>query len=299
MGEGSIFTVRLPARVKRPVKEATIVPTTAAALGLTTAHAAPEDPSAPSKGTVLVIDDDPNACELMVRSLSKEGFRVLTATEGVDGLRLAREFHPHVITLDVLMPGMDGWSVLRELKADPKLSGIPVIMITMADDRSTGYALGASDYLTKPIDRERLAASVRRYRQGTQGVLVVEDDDDTREMMVRTLGNDGWTVRAAANGRLALDRVRESVPELILLDLMMPEMDGFEFIAHLRENEAWRSIPVVVLTAKDITPEDHLRLQGNVRKVFRKASFSRDELIEEIRAAMEPRGSGPLESQAS
>ncbi|HEU0105770.1 MAG TPA: response regulator [Vicinamibacteria bacterium] len=300
MGEGSIFTVRLPARVKRPVKEATIVPTTAAALGLTPAsHPAPEDPSAPSKGTVLVIDDDPNACELMVRSLSKEGFRVLTATEGVDGLRLAREFHPHVITLDVLMPGMDGWSVLRELKADPKLSAIPVIMITMADDRSTGYALGASDYLTKPIDRERLAASVRRYRQGTEGVLVVEDDDDTREMMVRTLGNDGWTVRAAANGRLALDRVRESVPELILLDLMMPEMDGFEFIAHLRENEAWRSIPVVVLTAKDITPEDHLRLQGNVRKVFRKASFSRDELIEEIRAAMEPRGSGPLESQAS
>jgi len=300
MGEGSVFTVRLPAHVKRPVKEATIVPTTAAALGLTPAvHAAPEDPSVPSKGTVLVIDDDPNACELMVRSLSKEGFRVLTATEGVDGLRLAREFHPHVITLDVLMPGMDGWSVLRELKADPKLSAIPVIMITMADDRSTGYALGASDYLTKPIDRERLAASVRRYRQGSQGVLVVEDDDDTREMMVRTLGNDGWTVRAAANGRLALDRVRESMPELILLDLMMPEMDGFELIAHLRENEAWRSIPVVVLTAKDITPEDHLRLQGNVRKVFRKASFSRDELIEEIRAAMEPRGSGPLESQAS
>jgi len=300
MGEGSVFTVRLPARVKRPVKEATIVPTTAAALGLTPPTSpAPVDPSAPNKGTVLVIDDDPNACELMVRSLSKEGFRVLTATEGVDGLRVAREFHPHVITLDVLMPGMDGWSVLRELKADPKLSNIPVIMITMADDRSTGYALGASDYLTKPIDRERLAASVRRYRQGTEGVLVVEDDDDTREMMVRTLGNDGWTVRAAANGRLALDRVRESVPELILLDLMMPEMDGFEFIAHLRENEAWRSIPVVVLTAKDITPEDQLRLQGNVRKVFRKASFSRDELIEEIRAAMEPRASGPLESPAS
>jgi signal transduction histidine kinase/DNA-binding response OmpR family regulator len=299
-GEGSVFTVRLPARVTRPVKEASIVPTSAAALGLTfTPPAAAVDPGGPSKGTVLVIDDDPSACELMVRSLSKEGFRVLTATEGVDGLRVAREAHPHVITLDVLMPGMDGWSVLRELKADPKLAAIPVIMITMADDRSTGYALGASDYLTKPIDRERLAASVQRYRQGSQAVLVVEDDDDTREMMVRTLANDGWTVREAANGRLALDRVRESVPELILLDLMMPEMDGFEFIAHLRENESWRSIPVVVLTAKDITPEDHLRLQGNVRKVFRKASYSRDELVEEIRAAMEPRRSGPLESQAS
>jgi signal transduction histidine kinase/CheY-like chemotaxis protein len=299
MGEGSIFTVRLPARVKRPVKEATIVPTTAASLGLTTpAHSTPLDPSAPSRGTVLVIDDDPNACELMVRSLSKEGFRVLTATEGVDGLRLAREFHPHVITLDVLMPGMDGWSVLRELKADPKLSNIPVIMITMADDRSTGYALGASDYLTKPIDRERLAASVQKYRHGSQAVLVVEDDDDTREMMVRTLANDGWTVREAANGRVALERVQEAVPELILLDLMMPEMDGFEFISHLRDNDAWHAIPVVVLTAKDITAEDHLRLQGNVRKVFRKASFSRDELVEEIRAAIEPK-SGPVESRAS
>ena len=127
---------------------------------------------------------------------------------------------------------------------------------------------------------------------------MVEDDDDTREMMVRTLANDGWTVREAANGRLALDRVGEGVPELILLDLMMPEMDGFEFIAHLRENEAWHGIPVVVLTAKDITAEDHLRLQGNVRKVFRKASFSRDELVEEIRAAIEPRP-GPAESRAS
>ena len=247
---------------------------------------------------MLVIDDDRDAGELMVRSLTKEGFRVLTATEGVDGLRLAREHHPHVITLDVLMPGMDGWSVLRELKADPKLATIPVIMITMADDRSTGYALGASDYLTKPIDRERLAASVQKYRHGSQAVLVVEDDDDTREMMVRTLANDGWTVREAANGRVALERVQEAVPELIPA---RPDDAGdgrVQFIAHLRENEARHSIPVVVLTAKDITAEDHLRLQGNVRKVFRKASFSRDELVEEIRAAIEPR-TGPVESRAS
>jgi signal transduction histidine kinase/CheY-like chemotaxis protein len=298
-GQGSVFTVHLPARVKRPVKEATIAPTSAAALGLALSAPIPSaDAGTATRGTVLVIDDDPDACELMSRSLSKEGFHVLTATEGVEGLRLAREASPHVITLDVLMPGMDGWSVLRALKADPRLSTIPVIMITMADDRSTGYALGASDYLTKPIDRERLAASVQRYRHGSQTVLVVEDDDDTREMMVRTLANDGWTTHEAANGRVALERVRQAVPDLILLDLMMPEMDGFEFISHLRENEAWAAIPVVVLTAKDITPEDHLRLQGNVRKVFRKASFSRDELIEEIRAAIEPR-TGPLESRAS
>jgi signal transduction histidine kinase/CheY-like chemotaxis protein len=301
-GHGSTFTVRLPARVTRPV---TLVPTTAAGLGLSaaaaTAAASTPDTSTPSKGTVLVIDDDPSARELMIRSLSKEGFRVLAAASGRDGLRLAREARPHVITLDVLMPEMDGWEVLRALKGDPKLAGIPVIMITMADDRSTGYALGASDYLTKPIDRERLAASVARYRQDGQSrsVLVVEDDDDTREMMARTLTSDGWTVREAANGRVALERVREGAPDLILLDLMMPEMDGFEVITHLRENETWRSIPVVVITAKDMTAEDQLRLQGNVRKVFRKASFSRDELVEEIRAAMAKPGAPGLESRAS
>ncbi len=302
-GQGSTFTVHLPARVVRRTKEATLIPTSAAALGLSArppaAPAAPPSaPASPTKGTVLVIDDDPSACELMVRSLAKEGFRVLTAGGGVDGLRLAREARPHVITLDVLMPDLDGWTVLKELKADPKLAAIPVIMITMADDRSTGYALGASDYLTKPIDRERLAASVERYRQGGQAVLVVEDDDDTREMIVRTLSGDGWSVQEAANGRVALERVGQGVPDLILLDLMMPEMDGFEFIAHLRENDAWRAIPVVVLTAKDMTADDHVRLQGNVRKVFRKASFSRDELMEEIRAAMEPRGTGGTASAA-
>ena len=299
-GSGSTFTVRLPARVLRPVREATLVPTTAAALGLTSPTTVPPiSTDAPSNGTVLVIDDDPNACELMVRALSKEGFRVLTAGGGVDGLRLAREFRPHVITLDVLMPGMDGWEVLKLLKADPVLSSTPVIMITMADDRSTGYALGASDYLTKPIDREKLALSVRRYRQGGETVLVVEDDGDTREMMTRTLGNDGWKVRQAENGRVALESVAEAVPDLILLDLMMPEMDGFEFIARLRENSDWRSIPVVVLTAKDMTPDDQLRLQGNVRKIFQKASFSREELVGEIRAAIEPGRSGGVESPVS
>jgi signal transduction histidine kinase/CheY-like chemotaxis protein len=305
-GKGSIFTVRLPTQVVRRSKDATIPPTMASALGLPAppstdsgSVAVPPATATPSKGTVLVIDDDPNACELMVRSLSKEGFSVLTAPGGEEGLRLARETRPHVITLDVLMPGMDGWAVLKELKSDPKLSAIPVIMITMADDRSMGYALGASDYLTKPIDRERLASSVLRYRIGGHSVLVVEDDDDTREMMARTLTSDGWTVRQAGNGRLALESVREVVPDLILLDLMMPEMDGFEFIAHLRETESWRRIPVVVLTARDMTPDDQLRLQGNVRRVFRKASFSREELVGEIRAAIEPGRAPGLQSRAS
>jgi signal transduction histidine kinase/CheY-like chemotaxis protein len=285
-GVGSVFTVKLPARVAgrkgevvRPLPEEKKGPTVA------------EPATATARGTVLVIDDDRNACDLMSRSLSKEGFRVMTANSGDEGLRLAREVGPHVITLDVLMPGMDGWAVLKELKADPVLASIPVIMITMADDRSMGYALGASDYLTKPIDREQLASVVSRFRNsegGPAAVLVVEDDAATRDMMVRALTQTGWIVAAAENGLVGLAKLKERAPDLILLDLMMPEMDGFEFIGELRNNEEWRRIPVVVVTAKDMTPEDHVRLEGNVRKVFRKASFSREELVGEIRSAMDP-----------
>jgi signal transduction histidine kinase/CheY-like chemotaxis protein len=285
-GVGSVFTVKLPARVAgrkgevvRPLPEEKTTPKVA------------EPATATARGTVLVIDDDRNACDLMSRSLSKEGFRVLTANSGDEGLRLAREVGPHVITLDVLMPGMDGWAVLKELKADPTLASIPVIMITMADDRSMGYALGASDYLTKPIDREQLAAVVSRFRNsegGPAAVLVVEDDAATRDMMVRALTQTGWIVASAENGLVGLSKLKERMPDLILLDLMMPEMDGFEFIGELRNNEEWRRIPVVVVTAKDMTPEDHVRLEGNVRKVFRKASFSREELVGEIRSAMDP-----------
>jgi signal transduction histidine kinase/DNA-binding response OmpR family regulator len=281
-GEGSVFTVRLPARVsrkklERKPGEESLVPRLLA-------------PGAPAKGTVLVIDDDPQALELMSRTLTKEGFRVLTAQNGEEGLKAARESRPHVITLDVLMPGMDGWAVIRELKAHADTAQIPVIMITMADDRSMGYALGAADYITKPIDREKLAMSVARFRASATGsVLVVEDDPLTREMMCRTLADDGWAVRDAENGVIALQKVAEHPPDLILLDLMMPEMDGFEFVGELRQRDAWRSIPVVVVTAKDITPEDQTRLEGNVRKIFRKASFSRDELVGEIRAAIESR----------
>jgi CheY-like chemotaxis protein len=288
LGEGSTFTVRLPSAVARRKTDSLRLMTEAAAL---------KPPGSPgtaelilpriSKGTILVIDDDPSACELMVRTLLKEGFMVFSAGSGEEGLKLAREVKPHVITLDVLMPGMDGWAVLKELKADAALATIPVIMVTMADDRSMGYALGASDYLTKPIDRESLATSVRRFRAGHgASVLVVEDDPATREMMMRTLRGDGWTAREAENGKVALKLVGEAIPDLILLDLMMPEMDGFEFISNLREEDAWRRIPVVVVTAKDMTPADYHRLQGNVRRVFHKASYSREELVQEIRAAL-------------
>ena len=284
--KGSVFSVRLPALVTRRTGDFVQLPARREGT-----EPAPPPPVPSRLGTVLVIDDDRNACDLMARALTKEGFSAVTATSGEEGLRLARQTRPAAITLDVLMPGMDGWAVLRELKADPELVQIPVIMITMSDDRSIGYALGAADYLTKPIDRERLAALLRRYRPeaGNCAVLVVDDEKDSREMMRRTLVDDGWTVCEAENGRVALEKVESCGPDLILLDLLMPEMDGFEFLSELRDRDAWRSIPVVVLTAKEMTIEDHRRLEGHVRRVFQKASFDRRELVTEIRIAIAAR----------
>jgi signal transduction histidine kinase/CheY-like chemotaxis protein len=274
-GRGSVFTVRLP-RVSGPALPA---PGHAAA--------APADPAfAP---LVLVVDDDKATRELIMRGLQKEGFRVLTASSGEDAIRIAREKRPDAISLDVLMPGMDGWTVLRALKAEPLTSSIPVVMVSMLDDRDIGYALGAADYLTKPFDREKLVFALRRFRQGAspRPVLVVEDDPATREVVRRALERDGWIVTEADNGRRALESLSRSAPDLVVLDLMMPEMDGFEFVTELRRSEAGRRIPVVVVTAKEITAEDRARLKGQVRRIFNKGSFSREELTAELRRALD------------
>ena len=183
------------------------------------------------------------------------------------------------------MPGMDGWAVLSALKADPDLENIPVIMVTLLDDKNMGFALGATDYLTKPIDRQRLMAVLHKYQREAlpQTVLLVEDDVPTREMLHRSLEKAGWCVTAAENGRVALERVAEKMPALILLDLMMPEMDGFEFMHELRRQPAWQQIPVIVVTAKDITDDDRRRLHGHVNEILQKGSYTTEELLREIR----------------
>jgi signal transduction histidine kinase/CheY-like chemotaxis protein len=275
-GRGSVFTVRLPRAMGGEVVQA-VAPAPAPSR-----EPLPVDVAA---AKVLVIDDDTAARDLMSRGLAKEGFQVFTAASGDEGIRMAKEVRPDVITLDVLMPGMDGWAVLRALKSDAEVADIPVIMVTMVDDKDMGHALGAADYLPKPIDRERLVTMLGRYRcpHPPCPILLVEDDAATREMIRRTLEQDGWTVCEAENGRVGLQRLAESRPELILLDLMMPEMDGFEFVAEMRRHEEWKSIPVVVVTARDVTPEDRIRLDGQVKKILQKGATSREELAREIR----------------
>jgi PAS domain S-box-containing protein len=271
-GKGSTFAIRLPLMIeaeskpdRREQREAVT--------------------GAGGAGVVLVIDDDPTARELMKRFLAREGFRPVLADSGEAGLRLARELQPHVITLDVMMPKMDGWAVLQHLKADPELCETPVIMVSIVDDKNLGYTLGAADYLTKPVDRDHLGRVLGRYRCESPPcpVLLIEDDDTTRGMMRTMLEREGWKVTEAANGRDGLERVAEARPNVILLDLMMPEMDGFEFLSNLRKRQEWTKIPVVVITAKELTPEDRTMLNGSVEKVLLKGEFSRQDLLNRVR----------------
>jgi CheY-like chemotaxis protein len=234
---------------------------------------------------VLVIDDDATVRDLIRRYLSREGFDVVTAGGGLEGLKFARELKPSVITLDVFMPDMDGWSVLQAIKEDAELNSIPVILMTISDEKQKGFTLGASGYLTKPVDCAQLAQLLDRFKNqvGTPRVLVVEDDLNAREMMRRLLVGEGWGVSVASNGREALDRLIAERPNLVLLDLMMPEMDGFEFLAEFRKNPKFVSTPVIVVTAADLSLADRRRLDGGVQHILQKAASEQEDFLRQIR----------------
>jgi len=288
-GEGSTFTMSLPAVVRQAQSEATASPIEPGVPVTPTNGNGVLDPSGgsmpPASTCVLVIDDDPAQRDLLERFLSKEGFCVRTAASGETGLTLARLLQPIAITLDVMMPEMDGWSVLSELKADQDLRDIPVIMLTMVDDPDRGFTLGAAEYLTKPVDRQGLAQTLRKYAGPNPPcpVLLVEDDAATRATTRGILEREGWAVTEAENGKVAIECMERECPILILLDLMMPEMDGFEFADCIRLHAKWHSIPIVVLTAKDLTAEERKRLNGSVETILLKDSNSREVLLNQVR----------------
>ena len=192
-GRGSTFTARLPVEVEEP----------AAGDARAGAPACPATTGPSAAGTVLVIDDEPAVREIVQRFLAREGYRVETAASGEEGLRLARAAAPDVITLDVLMPGMDGWAVLAALKADPRLADVPVIMLTIVEEKNLGYALGAAEYLVKPLDRDRLVEVIRRHRP-ERPILVVDDEAEQRGLLRRILEREGYAVVEADNGVAAL-----------------------------------------------------------------------------------------------
>jgi signal transduction histidine kinase/CheY-like chemotaxis protein len=278
-GQGSVFTIKLPAEVRE------VTPETLAALGSLDGDGGDGMGALSGGSYVLVIDDDPVQRDLMRRFLGREGFHVLAAAGGEEGLRLARHARPAAITLDVMMPDMDGWSVLAALKADPGLSSIPVIMLTMVDDPERGFLLGASDYATKPVNRGHLTRLLRKYTCGAPPcpVLVVDDDAPTRARMRAMLEKEGWKVSEASDGRAALESMERERPRLVLLDLMMPGMDGFEFADRMRRHPEWRSIPIVVVTSKDLGAADRRRLNGYVETILQKAGDSPETLLHQVR----------------
>ena len=265
-GRGSVFTIVLPD---------TLSPT---AIEEDEAGAGQEMlPAGLSPGqalaTVLVTDDEDAARRIIGTHLSREGYRVIYARSGPEALEIARRERPDAITLDIMMPQQDGWSVLQALKADPELSPIPVVLVSIAADRGLAFALGAAAVLTKPVDRAELAAALRLHRSKSVAapVLIVEDDPAVRAVTIRSVEQLGLTAAIAEDGSAALAWLAANPPPgLILLDLMMPVMDGFEFLQHLRDRPQWAEIPVVVLTAKTLTPAERDQLARSTQRVVTK-----------------------------
>src|SRR5262249_1148266 len=254
-GEGSTFTISLPRIVQDGGAPA-------AAARTQPAHPIDEDAEEP---LILVGDDDATARGVVERHLERAGFAVVTARGGQEGLRLVRELRPAAVTLDIMMPDLDGWTVLAAIKGDPALASIPVVLMSIADEKNRGYALGAADYLGKPVDRAELTGTwSHSCGAAAARVRLVDDDEVVRRGVRAALAPIGWQVTEAENGQAAIELLAAARPDVIILDLMMPKMDGFEFLEKLRRRPDWQNIPVVVVTAKDLTEEDRDRLNGGV-----------------------------------
>ncbi len=290
VGVGTTFTVQLPAelpagRAESLLPRPLLPPALRPGVELQEKTAASSVASSQPQ-TVLVIDDDAGVQDLMRRFLEKDGFHVLVASTGEEGLAMAKAHCPSVVTLDVMMPGVDGWATLAALKTDATTCNIPVVMITMVDDSGRGFALGATDYLTKPINWQVLASTLRHYSRSSSSdpVLIVDDDAEQRDLLTRQLTKTGRTVITASNGKEALERLAEVRPVLILLDLMMPVMDGFEFLAQLHRRDPDFDVPVIVVTAKEVTTDDAKRLNGRVTQVVQKGSGrSLEDVLRQLR----------------
>jgi len=273
-GLGTTFTVILPIRIESPLP----TPMTPGKPQEKLSSPGPADTA------VLVVDDDPSVRDLLMRYLSKEGYFVECVASGDEGLTRARELLPMAIILDVMMPHKDGWAVLQEIKSDSVLKSIPVIMYTMVDEKNFGLAIGASEYLIKPVSKEKILQVLEKFKHPTPigHILIVDDDANLTDLASRAIAKAGWGVQTAENGKIALSMIQRSLPSVIFLDLMMPVMDGFEFLAEFQEHEEWRKIPVVVITSKDLSAEERQQLSGMVKKIIQKGDLTPEKLLRHL-----------------
>ncbi len=280
-GQGSSFTMEVPALC--PVSDAE----EEAAAGTTAAPVVP-----PGTQSVLIIDDDPAARRVVTQALAEAGLAAIEAANGAEGIEAARSRRPAAIILDIIMPHQDGWSVLRSLKSDPDLCEIPVILATILADRELGLSLGAVEYLTKPIDKDRLIRTVNAHGGGEHDVLVIDDDGPSRDFLRRILVKNGWTVREAGNGARGLELMRQRPPRLVLLDLLMPEMDGFQTLNEMQQSPEFQTIPVVVVTSKDLSANELKWLRERAVAVVNKGANSRNQLVQALERQIALTGQG-------
>ncbi|MCP4118088.1 MAG: response regulator [Desulfobacteraceae bacterium] len=287
LGKGSTFFLTLPVRWQgmAPVSELAIF--------------RPFEGAVPAQKTVLVVDDEPETLTMIASYLSGEGYNILRATSGEEAIRLARRHRPFAVTLDILMPEMDGWEVLQQLKQSPDTKDIPVIIVSLSDDKSTGIALGAVGYVSKPIKRDMLIGEINRIGGPSPYSIVVADDNESElREMARAIELEGMRPIVAGDGRICMELLKESVPDVLVLDLIMPEKNGFEVLDKVRSNPKTRELPVIVVTAKDLTREEKKKLSGNASSILAKSDTNPAVILEEIKnvfAGIERRGEGAME----
>ena len=279
-GQGSTFGIALPVGSSEPAL--TSVPQVSQGSGLPTEMAPGPRP------TVVVVEDDRRSFDLLRVYLEEAGARVVSARDGEEGLDTVHRLSPAGVVLDILLPGIDGWEVLAQLKADPATAAIPVVVVSMLDERGHGFALGAAEYLVKPIGKDQLLAALYRVAaipERPHTVVAIDDDPLAIELVRASLEPEGWTVLGAATGQEGLALIRERQPSAVLLDLLMPGMDGFEVVEALRADPDTKSVPVVILTSKSMTQQDKERLQGRITYVARKTEFDLSGLASLLRWA--------------
>ena len=279
-GRGSVFSFTLPVRsraavVSRPMEF--------------------DEADLRADDRVLVVEDDANAYDLIASALGSAGYLTIRARHGEEALRLARDSHPTAVTLDLVLPGVDGWEVLKRLKSSDETCDIPVVIISIVDNRELGVALGADDYFVKPVDRERFLSRVREItsRHPRPRLLLIDDDRAVHTLLDAELAPHGLVFESAFSGEEGLRVARAAIPDVIILDLMMPGMSGFEVAASLKDDPITANIPILVLTSKELSAEDRQELQSKVSSVVPKGTSAREQLLREIRRLQKRRTPAP------
>ena len=279
LGQGSTFTLVIPVHYERDLSQ--LASSTPPA-----SETAQHFEAGSAKKHILVIDDDPDAVYLLQENLDQREFDVSGCCNGLEGLQMARQQHPQAILLDILMPGVDGWQVLHELKNDPATANIPVILHTIVDKKALGFQLGAAAYLLKPLDpvavREALERVIVQEAHHPKRVLVVDDDPNVADMLRQFLPESDFSLESALDGLAGLQAIEANRPDILLLDLIMPNLDGFGVIERLFANPQTRDLPIIVISAKDLTAEESARLKEMVTVVMKKQGFEGEKLVEEI-----------------